>query len=295
MSDAASLSFDSLSGTYVKVSTPAPYVAMVELSRGPVNAFHELSLLTCISSFWTELGEVFDRISQEPTVRAVVLASALPKLFSAGIDLTALSSLLGESHDPARRALQLRKHILGFQECISAIERCPYPVIVATHGIAYGLSIDIIAACDVRYAASNVGFAIKEVDVGIAADIGTLARLPKIAGNHSMLNELAYTGRNFGAAEAERMGLVSRVVDGGRDEVLAAALELAKLIAEKSPVAVVGTKHLLLHARDHSVRENLEYTAVWNSAMLQTQDLTDAVKAAQKKEKPKFRPLGSKL
>ena len=85
------------------------------------------------------------------------------------------------------------------------------------------------------------------------------------------------------------MGLVSRVVQGGRDEVVAAALELAKLVAEKSPVAVLGTKHLLLHARDHpcvvpvlsahgiltscvfSVRENLEYTALWNSAMLQTQ------------------------
>ncbi|KAI9062279.1 ClpP/crotonase [Trametes sanguinea] len=278
-------SYSHLSGAFVKVASPAPYVALVELSRGPVNAFHE--------PFWTELGQVFDKISQEPTVRAVVLASALPKLFSAGIDFNALS--IPQGGEPARSALQLRKHILGFQDCISAMERCPYPVIVATHGITYGLSIDIISACDVRYAASNVVFAVKEVDVGLAADIGTLARLPKIAGNHSMVHELAYTGRNFSAAEAEKMGLVSRVVQGGRDEVVAAALELAKLIAEKSPVAVAGTKHLLLHARDHSVRENLEYTATWNSAMLQTQDLLDAVKAAQKKQKPKFGPLGSKL
>ncbi|CDO69825.1 hypothetical protein BN946_scf184803.g23 [Trametes cinnabarina] len=268
--------FHHFSGTYLKVSAPAPYVALVELSR-----------------FWTELGQVFDRFSQEPTVRAVVLASALPKLFSAGIDFTALS--LPQGDEPARSALRLRQHILGFQSCISAMERCPYPVIVATHGIAYGLSIDIISACDVRYAASNVVFAVKEVDVGLAADIGTLARLPKIAGNHSMIHELAYTGRNFSAAEAEKMGLVSRVVSGGRDEVVAAALDLAKLIAEKSPVAVAGTKHLLLHARDHSVRENLEYTATWNSAMLQTHDLTNAVKAAQKKQKPAFRPLGLKL
>ncbi|KAL1940534.1 hypothetical protein VTO73DRAFT_7969 [Trametes versicolor] len=279
-------SYDHLSATFVKVSTPAQYVAYVELSRNPVNAFHE--------PFWTELGQVFDKISQEPTVRAVVLGSALPKFFSAGIDFSALS-LPNNGSDPARSAFQLQKHILGFQDCISAIERCPYPVVVAAHGYALGLSVDIISACDVRYAAANTIFAIKEVDVGLAADIGSLARVPKVAGNHSLVHELAYTGRNFSAAEAEKMGFVSRVVEGGRDEVTAAALEVAKLIAEKSPVAVAGTKHLLLHSRDHTVRENLEYTAVWNSAMLQTQDLMDAVKAAQKKQKPKFGPLGSKL
>ena len=92
----------------------------------------------------------------------------------------------------------------------------------------------------------------QEVDVGLAADIGTLARVPKVTGNASFVNELAFTARNFSAAEAERCGLVSRVVPGSRDEVLAAALETAKLIAEKSPVAVLGTKRLLLHARDHT-------------------------------------------
>ncbi|KAH9855729.1 ClpP/crotonase [Lenzites betulinus] len=278
--------FDHLSGTFVKVSSPGPYVAYVELLRNPVNAFNEL--------FWTELGQVFDKISQEPSVRAVVLASALPKFFSAGIDFAALS-LPNNGSDPSRIAFQLRKHILGFQDCISALERCPFPVIVAAHGIAFGLSVDIISACDVRYAASNAVFAIKEVDVGLAADIGSLARLPKIVGNHSLLHELSYTGRNFTAVEAEKLGLVSQVVQGGRDEVIAAALQLAQQIAEKSPVAVLGTKHLLHHARDHTVRENLEYTAVWNSAMLQTKDLGDAVKAAQKKQKPTFGPLGSKL
>lgn len=94
-------------------------------------------------------------------------------------------------------------------------------------------------------------FSGQEVDVGLAADIGTLARLPKVVGNQSMARELAYTARNFSAAEAEKMGLVSKVVPGGRDEVVNAALETASVIASKSPIAVVGTKHLLLHARDH--------------------------------------------
>ncbi|KAI1787635.1 ClpP/crotonase [Ganoderma leucocontextum] len=281
-------SYNHLSRTYVKVSSPGPHVALVELARNPVNAFHE--------PFWTELGHVFDKISEEPTIRVVVLASANPKLFSAGIDLGALSgALVADVTDPSRRALQLQGHITCFQASISAIERCRYPVIVATHGVAYGLSVDIIAACDVRYAAANTVFTIKEVDVGLAADIGTLARLPKITGNQSLASELAFTARLFSAAEALTVGLVSRVVDGGRDEVVKAALETAALIAEKPPVAVLGTKRLLLHARDHSVAENLEYTAVWNSAMLQTQDIPDAISAMQKKQKPRFGSLRPKL
>jgi delta(3,5)-delta(2,4)-dienoyl-CoA isomerase len=87
--------------------------------------------------------------------------------------------------------------------------------------------------------------------VGLAADAGTLAYLQKITGNQSLARELAYTARAFSSDEAEKLGLVSRVVEGGRDAVVAAALQLAKDIASKSPVAVTGTKRLLLHARDH--------------------------------------------
>ena len=92
----------------------------------------------------------------------------------------------------------------------------------------------------------------QEVDVGLAADIGTLARLPKIAGNQSLVYELAFTARDFGAGEAEKMGLVSRVVPGGRDEVVQAALQLAGVIAKKSPIAVLTTKKVLQHAREHT-------------------------------------------
>ena len=87
--------------------------------------------------------------------------------------------------------------------------------------------------------------------MGLAADIGTLARLPKITGNESLVRELAYTARNFSPEEAEKIGFVSKVVAGGRNEVVAAALETAATIASKSPIAEVGTKHLLLHSRDH--------------------------------------------
>lgn len=93
---------------------------------------------------------------------------------------------------------------------------------------------------------------LQEVDVGLAADIGTLSTIPKVTGNQSLVRELAFSARNFSALEAEKLGLLSNIVDGSKDEVVSAALELAKVIAAKSPYAVAATKQLLLHSRDHS-------------------------------------------
>jgi len=213
-----------------------------------------------------------------------------------GLDLksAAESSLMSNrtSHtDPARQALYIRDHITRFQAAVSSLERCTQPVIAALHGIAFGLAIDVTSACDIRYAATNTQFCIKEVDVGLAADIGSLARLPKITGNESLLRELALTARVFSAEEARKLGLVSKVVPGGKDEVLVEALKLATLIASKSPIATVGTKHILIHSRDHSVQQNLEYVASWNQAMLQSEDLKDSITSFTSKKAPVYKAL----
>ncbi|KAF8172941.1 Delta2-dienoyl-CoA-isomerase [Mycena galopus ATCC 62051] len=276
-----------LSSKWISVSEPHPHVLHVELSRKPVNAFSV--------EFWTEYGALLDRITHEGRdVRALVLTSALPKLFTAGIDTD-----LGESvpaADAARKSLSTYRHLKEFQHAIGAPERCLFPVIAAVHGLVIGLGIDIISACDIRYAAEKTQFTIKEVDVGLAADIGTLAYLPKITGNQSLMRELAYTSRMFSTAEAERLGLLSAVVPGGRDEVICAALDLAAVIAQKSPIAVSGTKRILLHSRDHSVSQNLEYTAAWNAAALQTSDIPESLRAAKARSAPVFAPLrGAKL
>jgi delta(3,5)-delta(2,4)-dienoyl-CoA isomerase len=193
--------------------------------------------------------------------------------------------------DGARTARTSRTHILDFQECISAIEKCSKPVIAVLHGISYGLAIDMSVSADIRIAASNTRFSVKEVDIGIAADIGTLTRLPKVVGNFSWVKEVALSAREFGAEEALRVGYVSRVVQGGRQEGYEAGLELAKLIASKSPVAVWGTKELLNYSRDSTVEEGLRYTAIWNAAMLQTEDTKAALLSGLKKTKPTFSKL----
>jgi Delta3,5-Delta2,4-dienoyl-CoA isomerase len=120
------------------------------------------------------------------------------------------------------------------------------------HGLSIGLAIDLLGAVDVRWAATDAAFSIREVDAGLAADLGTLARVPKLVGNMSLLHELALSGRTFGAEEAVRLGLVSRVVEGSRGEVVRAAVGFAEVVARKSPVAVVGVKRFVAHALDHS-------------------------------------------
>jgi delta(3,5)-delta(2,4)-dienoyl-CoA isomerase len=110
-----------------------------------------------------------------------------------------------------------------------------------------------------------------------------------------LVRELAYSARPFSAAEAEKLGLVSRVVDGSCEAVVSAALDLAKVIAAKSPIAISGTKRILTHARDHSVAENLEFTSLWNASALQSKDLADSVIAAKQKRQAKFSPLKFKL
>jgi delta(3,5)-delta(2,4)-dienoyl-CoA isomerase len=159
-----------------------------------------------------------------------------------------------EHPDTGRRALLTRAHLRDFQNAIGAPARIPQPVIAAIHGTAFGLALDLLCAVDVRWAASDAAFSIKEVDVGLAADTGTLARMPKLAANASLVYELALSARTFSADEALRsLGFVSRVVPGSRAEVVRAAIvEFAEVVARKSPVAVVGTKQFITHALNHS-------------------------------------------
>ncbi|KZV60216.1 ClpP/crotonase [Peniophora sp. CONT] len=266
----------------VRLSFAAPGVLHLEFNRPPVNAFS--------NEFWREYGAALDRISLDSDVRVVVVSSALTKLFCAGVDLQVLQGL-PDAVDPGRRGLLIRQVTLEFQNAISAAERCPYPVIAAVHGLALGLAIDIIAACDIRIASADASFCIKETAVGLAADIGTLARLPKLAGNSSLLHELALTSRNFSSQEAIILGLISRSVPGSRTEVIQSALATASEIARNSPIATLGTKRFIANAREHSVQDALEYQATWNMGVQQAPDMAETAKAAMKKKSVKYEPL----
>ncbi len=196
-----------------------------------------------------------------------------------------------EVKDAARKAYDLQHHIAELQDVFTVMERCPQPVITCIHGPCVGGGIDLILASDIRLAAKDAWFTIKEVDIGLAADVGTLQRIEKCTGNASLVRELAYTARKFDAEEALRFGMVSKVLNT-REELEAYAMDLATQISKKSPVGVFGTKVNLLYSRDHSVKQSLEYMQAWNSIMLQTEDVGKAAMASLTKgDQPDFSKL----
>lgn len=269
---------------YHKLTLEADGVLLLSFNRPPVNAW--------IDPKWQELSRILRTVRDDPDVSAIVVAGE-GRCFTAGLDLNeqSLSDVIAGLPDAARKAFRMRAHLRDFQEAISWFEHVEKPVIAAAHGVAFGLAIDIMSACDIRYATKSTRFSIKEVDAGLAADIGTLQRFPKIVGNDSLARELCYTAREFNAAEAREIGFLSKVVDGGREEVVSAAIKTAAEIASKAPIAVRGTKIYLLHSRDHGVEEGLRFVQAFNSALLQSDDMPEAMLAVMQKQTPKFAKL----
>lgn len=234
-------------------------------------------------AFWSEMVEVFDWVDATDSVRVAVISGA-GKCFSAGIDLNMLArAAAGMGSDIGRNAERIRRNILRLQGAFNAVDECRKPVIAAIHGYCIGGAIDLIAACDMRYATTDAHFSIKEIDVGMAADVGTLQRLPRLIGD-GIMRELAYTGRAVYGEEAERIGLVNRLY-ADHASLLEGVMDVARQIAAKSPLAIRGTKEMIRYSRDHSVADGLNYIATWNAAMLQSEDLKLAV-AAQMSKKP---------
>ncbi|XP_054855891.1 delta(3,5)-Delta(2,4)-dienoyl-CoA isomerase, mitochondrial [Eublepharis macularius] len=238
-------------------------------------------------AFWREMVECFNKIAQDSECHAVVISGA-GKMFTSGIDLMELGStfIRMEGDDTARKAWNIRKKIRDFQETFNVLEKCPKPVIAAIHGACIGGGMNLITACDIRYCTQDTWFQVKEVDIGLAADVGVLQRLPHVIGNRSLVNELAFTARKLMAPEAESSGLVSRVFQD-KETMMQSAFDLAVEIASKSPVAVQGTKVNLVYSRDHSVPDALKYMASWNMSMLQTDDILKSAQAVMEKKTPK--------
>ncbi len=238
-------------------------------------------------TMWVELREAMQWADLTPEIHIVVLSGA-GKNFCAGIDLSMLAGVaqVVAHSDPARSRERLRHLILDLQACLTSIERCRKPVLAAIHGACIGGALDLVTCCDMRYAAADAVFSVREVDVGMTADVGTLQRLPRLVPD-GVARELAYTGRNLGSQEAQAIGLVNRVFDS-QEALVAGVTSLAHEIAGKSPLAIRGTKEMLNYGRDHSVADGLNYVATWNAAMLMSADLSEAMAAVREKRPPQF-------
>lgn len=237
---------------------------------------------------WFEIGDLAKWVDSTPDVRVLVLRGA-GKHFTAGIDFELIMQIMGETaHLPeGHKQEALRAKILELQGAFTALENCRKPVIAAINGSCIGGGIDLITACDIRYACADAKFSVKEIDLAIVADIGTLQRLPPIVGEGNA-RELAMTGRKFDAVQAKSMGLLSDVFEDA-DALASSVKEIAEQIASKSPLTQRGIKHVMNHCRGKSVSEGLNYVATWNAAMLMSADAQEAMAAMMQKRTPDFK------
>ncbi len=238
--------------------------------------------------FWRECPAVFRALDADPRVRVVVVRGA-GKAFSYGLDLMAMAgeiaSLLQPSAGPLERA-RLMDVITSMQAGPGALARCRVPVIAAVHGWCIGGGLDFIAAADLRVCSATARFSLREVKVGMVADVGSLQRLPHVIGE-SATRELALTGKDIDAARAQALGLVSEVF-ADDDAVFTGARALAAQIAKNPPLVVEGIKRVMNARIEDEIARGLKNVAMHNAAFLGTEDLQEAVAAFAEKREPVF-------
>ena len=257
-------------------------IATVTLCRGD-----ELNTMT--TAFWGELPALVRELDATGNARAMVLAST-GRHFSAGMDLAVFGQGSGgDAGEKGRLRANLRSNVLHLQETFTALEKARMPVLAAIQGGCIGGAVDMVTACDMRYASEDAFFCIQEINIGMTADVGTLQRLPKLI-PEGVCRELAYTGRRMPAAEAKAVGLVNEVFSD-HEALLDGVQSIAAEIASRSPLAVWGSKEMITYARDHSTADALDHIATWQAGMFQPTDMLEAFGAKAEDRPTRFDDL----
>ena len=231
-------------------------------------------------TFWRELDAVLAQLHQSGEARALVISST-GKHFSAGMALEVFAGAVAmDDQSPEGRAA-IFDLLTDMQATFTRLESLRIPVIAAIQGGCIGGAVDMVTAACIRYATQDAFFCIQEINIGMVADVGTLQRLPKLI-PLGVVKELAYTGRRLAAQKAMGYGLVNEVFETPQ-AMLAAALQCAKEIAAKPPVAIWGTKQAVNYARDHSVDDSLRQMGWLQGAIWSNQHVRESVAALQHK------------
>ena len=239
-------------------------------------------------TFWRELDSVLAQLHKGTQAR-VLLLSSTGKHFSAGMALDTFGGDgMMDDQTPEGRAAVFDS-LQSIQSTFSKLETLRIPVIAAIQGGCIGGAVDLVTACCIRYATAEAFFCIQEINIGLVADVGTLQRLPKLI-PLGVVKEMAYTGRRMSAQKALGYGLVNDVFDT-QDAMLGAALQCAKEIAAKAPVAIWGTKQVIHYARDHSVDDALRQMGWVQGAIWSNAHVAEAVSAMKQKRVAEFPPL----
>lgn len=267
----------------------ADNIAHLQLKRGG-------ELNTMVPEFWRELPEIVTDIDRNAKARVIVVSST-GKHFSAGMDLSVFTggqsagtAAVASKEERGRGRANFRLGVLDIQETFNALERARMPVLIAIQGGCVGGAVDFASACDCRYATEDAFFVIQEINLGMTADVGTFPRLCHLM-PEGMVRELAYSGRRLPAKKAMELGLVNAIFPT-QDAMLAHVMAVAKDIAEKSPLAIYGSKVMINYARDHSIADGLDYIATWQAGMYNPEtDMKESFVAKAEKRDPKFADL----
>jgi enoyl-CoA hydratase len=266
-----------------------PTDPLLRVDRDGLTATVTLVSPTMPPAFFADCERVFGELSADPDLRAIVVRGG-EKCFTFGLDLRAAFGELGPTLTGgglAKPRSELFALIKKLQRGFNAIADCPIPTIAAVHGWCIGGGLDLISACDLRVCSADAKFSVRETRVAMVADLGSLQRLPRIIGRGAM-RELAFTGKDFDAARAERIGLVEHVA-ADRAALDDLARGLAQEIAAAPPLVVRGVKHVLDQCEGRSVADGLDYVAAWNSAFLASEDLGEALAAFATKRPPVYK------
>ena len=243
--------------------------------------------------FWNLFPKEVEALDDRGDVRALIISSQGPH-FTSGIDLAMFKNDIANinSGEMGRNRAYIREQLLYLQNAATCLEVARFPVITAIQGGCIGGGIDLISAADIRLCSKDAFFKVEEINVGLAADIGTLQRLPKII-PAGIAREWALTGDSVDADRAHAVGLVNYVYVS-QDEMMKKSFELADRLASKSPLAMWATKENLNYARDHTVEEGLNYISLWNAATLHQEDIMTSMSAKMAKQKPEYKNLRDK-
>ncbi|GAA0503228.1 MULTISPECIES: enoyl-CoA hydratase/isomerase family protein [Pigmentiphaga] len=243
------------------------HVALVTLDSPPVNA------LTRVLN--DELTAALDWISETPDVRVVVLTGA-GKVFCAGADLKGRADVIKGPGD-------LPAHLRRTRECFHAIRECAKPVVAAINGPALGSGLAMVASADVLIASERATLGLPEVDVGLLGGCRHAMRLFP----HSLLRRMMLTGYRVPATELYRLGIVEACT--APEDLLPAAMEMAGVIAAKSPVSTRMGKHTLNTIEDMSLRDGYRYEQDMTAIIATTEDAAEAQAAFREKRAPVFK------
>ncbi len=223
-----------------------------------------------------ELTECFAALVSDDAVRVVVVTGAGERAFSAGADIREFV----EPQAPTRFRETRRR--VDFRQLM---DRCPQPIIAAIRGYAFGGGLELALACDIRVAGDDARLGLTEVDLAIIPGGGGTQRLPRLVGRGKAL-EMILTGARLDAREALRIGLVERVVPAA--QVRAAALELAKTLAAKAPVALRYAKEAVVKGLELPLADGIRLENDLSTLLRTTEDRIEGARAFLEKRKPRF-------